>query len=134
MIFSTIFVAFAVLTMALIPWFVYLAMVTAAAFLGGAVKRVPGAWAGTMKFVFVIPAHDEEGGISATVMRCREVDYPRDQFRVVVIADNCIDQTAEVAQGRRRSARADRPGTSRQRPCLEVLARGRATRPSQPRL
>ena len=68
MIFSTIFVAFAVLTLALIPWFVYLAMVTAAAFLGGAVKRVPGAWAGTMKFVFVIPAHDEEGGIERTVM------------------------------------------------------------------
>jgi cellulose synthase/poly-beta-1,6-N-acetylglucosamine synthase-like glycosyltransferase len=98
MILWIVLVASTALTLPLIPWFAYLAWVTAAALLGGRVKRVTGAWKGTTKFVFVIPAHDEEGGIASTVMSCRDVDYPLGQFRVVVIADNCIDQTAEVAR------------------------------------
>jgi len=39
----------------------------------------------------VIPAHDEESGIAA-------VDYPRELFAVTVVADNCTDQTAGLAQ------------------------------------
>jgi len=52
----------------------------------------------TMKFAFVIPAHDEEGGIGDTVASVRSVEYPRDRFDVVVIADNCTDATAERAR------------------------------------
>jgi 1,2-diacylglycerol 3-beta-glucosyltransferase len=50
-----------------------------------------------LKFDVVIPAHNEEAGISATVGSALGVDYPRRLFRVVVVADNCSDATAERA-------------------------------------
>ena len=95
-----IFTASFVLTLALIPPFVYLAALTAAALVArsGRVKYVAGTAAGRFKFVFVIPAQDEESGISCTVSSCNDVDYPREQFRVVVVADNCADRTAERAR------------------------------------
>lgn len=51
-----------------------------------------------LRFDVVIPAHDEEEGIGATVNSVNAVDYPKDRVRVVVIADNCTDQTAERAR------------------------------------
>ena len=48
-------------------------------------------------FDIIVPAHDEEAGIAATVASLRGVDYPADRFRVLVVADNCHDRTAEVA-------------------------------------
>ena len=49
------------------------------------------------RFDVVVPAHDEEAGIAATVESLRAVDYPAGRFRVVVVADNCGDATAERA-------------------------------------
>jgi hypothetical protein len=49
------------------------------------------------RFAVVIPAHDEETGISATLDSLRALDYPRERFELVVIADNCRDRTASVA-------------------------------------
>jgi len=49
------------------------------------------------RFLFVIPAHNEEAGIAQTVRSCREQGYPAELFQVVVIADNCTDATAEIA-------------------------------------
>src|SRR5579872_3150434 len=49
------------------------------------------------RFDVVVPAHDEEAGIAATVESLRAVDYPARLFRVVVVADNCRDATAERA-------------------------------------
>ena len=46
----------------------------------------------------LVPAHDEESGIAATVQSLKQLDYPTDRFRVVVIADNCSDRTAERAR------------------------------------
>jgi 1,2-diacylglycerol 3-beta-glucosyltransferase len=54
------------------------------------------------RFAVVIPAHNEEAGIAATLQSCRDLDYPPDRFRVVVIADNCTDDTATI--GRRHGA------------------------------
>ncbi len=51
------------------------------------------------RFLIVIPAHDEESGIAATVRSCLAVDYPAELFEVLVIADNCTDATAAVARG-----------------------------------
>lgn len=48
-------------------------------------------------FDVVVPAHDEEAGIRATLASLRAVDYPRDRYRILVIADNCADATAHVA-------------------------------------
>jgi 1,2-diacylglycerol 3-beta-glucosyltransferase len=55
------------------------------------------------RFDVVIPAHDEEGGIAATVESLLAVDYPSESFRVWVVADNCSDGTA--ARAREASAR-----------------------------
>jgi GT2 family glycosyltransferase len=46
------------------------------------------------RFDVIVPAHDEEGGIAATVRSLLAVDYPADRRRVVVVADNCSDATA----------------------------------------
>ncbi len=51
-----------------------------------------------LRFTLMVPAHDEEAGISRTVASLRAVDWPAEQFRVVVIADNCTDRTAERAR------------------------------------
>jgi cellulose synthase/poly-beta-1,6-N-acetylglucosamine synthase-like glycosyltransferase len=45
----------------------------------------------------LVPAHDEEAGVAATVKALVAQDYPRDRLAVIVIADNCTDDTAAVA-------------------------------------
>jgi glycosyltransferase involved in cell wall biosynthesis len=50
------------------------------------------------RFRFVVPAHDESAGITETVVSLSAVDYPAELFEVVVIADNCSDDTAEKAR------------------------------------
>jgi cellulose synthase/poly-beta-1,6-N-acetylglucosamine synthase-like glycosyltransferase len=50
-----------------------------------------------MKFDVVVPAHNEESQIAATVENLRSVDYPPALFRVLVVADNCTDRTASTA-------------------------------------
>lgn len=49
-------------------------------------------------FAFIVPAYNEEIVIEKTLKSLLEVDYPREKFEVIVVADNCTDQTAEVAQ------------------------------------
>jgi 1,2-diacylglycerol 3-beta-glucosyltransferase len=51
-----------------------------------------------LRFAIVVPAHDEEVGIVATVHSLSAVDYPPALRRVVVVADNCGDATAERAE------------------------------------
>ncbi len=50
------------------------------------------------RFRFVVPAHNESAGIGDTVKSLLGVDYPRDAFEVVVVADNCSDDTADKAR------------------------------------
>ena len=50
------------------------------------------------RFAFIVPAHNEETGIVATVQSLKKVDYPSGRFDVFVVADNCTDKTAEVAR------------------------------------
>jgi cellulose synthase/poly-beta-1,6-N-acetylglucosamine synthase-like glycosyltransferase len=50
------------------------------------------------RFRFVVPAHNESGGIAETVRSLLAVDYPADLFDVVVVADNCQDDTAVRAR------------------------------------
>ena len=48
----------------------------------------------------VIPAHDEQDTLPATLDSCARLDYPRDLYAVTVVADNCHDATAHVARQR----------------------------------
>ena len=50
------------------------------------------------RFRFVVPAHNESSGIAATVQSLKGVDYPAALFDVLVVADNCEDDTAEQAR------------------------------------
>lgn len=52
-----------------------------------------------VRFDVVVPAHDEETGIADTVRSLLSVEYPKDRFRVIVVADNCADATASRAAG-----------------------------------
>jgi hypothetical protein len=51
-----------------------------------------------LRFDVIVPAHDEEQGIEKTVHSVLAVDWPAGLRRVVVVADNCTDRTAERAE------------------------------------
>ena len=51
-----------------------------------------------LRFDVVVPAHDEAAGITRTVASLVKLDWPADRFRVIVVADNCIDATADNAR------------------------------------
>jgi 1,2-diacylglycerol 3-beta-glucosyltransferase len=50
------------------------------------------------KFDVVVPAHDEAAGIAETVRALVAMEYPADRRRVLVVADNCRDDTARLAR------------------------------------
>jgi 1,2-diacylglycerol 3-beta-glucosyltransferase len=60
-------------------------------------QRPPSAPPFRMRFDIVVPAHDEEAQIAGTVESLLAMEYPPPLFRVLVIADNCGDRTAERA-------------------------------------
>lgn len=51
----------------------------------------------SLRFDIIIPAHNEQTGIADVVHSVLATDWPSNLFRVVVVADNCTDATAEVA-------------------------------------
>lgn len=61
-------------------------------------KGAPVPPAPTKRFDIVIPAHNEELGIARTVANLSAVDYPATLRRIVVVADNCSDATAQKAR------------------------------------
>src|SRR5882762_4767049 len=62
-------------------------------------RRVaPGSPARALFFDVIVPAHNEAAGIQHTVSNLQQLDWPPERFRVVVIADNCTDETARVAR------------------------------------
>jgi 1,2-diacylglycerol 3-beta-glucosyltransferase len=59
--------------------------------------RLPDA-RGEAHFTVIVPAHDEAETIGPTLESLLAVEYPRDRYRVLVVADNCTDDTAEVCR------------------------------------
>jgi 1,2-diacylglycerol 3-beta-glucosyltransferase len=51
-----------------------------------------------LRLTTLIPAHDEEPGIEATLAALARCEYPAERRRTIVIADNCNDRTAERAR------------------------------------
>ena len=66
----------------------------------------------TTRFVAVVPAHDERLNIAGTVESLLSADYPDLLRRVLVVADNCTDDTADRARAA----------------CAEVLVRNDASK------
>ncbi len=50
------------------------------------------------RFAIVIPAHNEAPVITPLIANLKELDYPNELYDIFVIADNCDDDTATVAQ------------------------------------
>ncbi len=50
------------------------------------------------RFVILVPAHDEERVVGATVESLMAEAYPTERRTVLVLADNCSDATAAVAR------------------------------------
>jgi len=50
-----------------------------------------------LRFDVIIPAHNEAAVIRRTLASLRRLDWPQHLYRVVVIADNCEDATAQRA-------------------------------------
>lgn len=51
------------------------------------------------KFVFVVPAHNEENVIAETLESLLHQNYDNMLFDIVVIADNCTDETVNIVKG-----------------------------------
>jgi cellulose synthase/poly-beta-1,6-N-acetylglucosamine synthase-like glycosyltransferase len=50
------------------------------------------------RFALVVPAHNEELSIARTLASLLAIDYPKELFTVIVVADNCTDATASLAR------------------------------------
>jgi cellulose synthase/poly-beta-1,6-N-acetylglucosamine synthase-like glycosyltransferase len=49
------------------------------------------------KYLLLVPAHNEETLIGRLLESIRNIDYDKDDFKVAVVVDNCIDSTADIA-------------------------------------
>ena len=50
------------------------------------------------RIAVLVPAHDEEASIARCVGSLRDQEYPGELYEVIVIADNCTDDTAAAAR------------------------------------
>ncbi|MBC8142446.1 MAG: glycosyltransferase [Armatimonadetes bacterium] len=96
-----------------LPLAANIVMATLAAYAGGSVvylntllgaatraKREPLTMPGvaTYTVTVVVPAHNEEAVLRATLHSLTKQDYPTNAYRVLVIADNCTDATAQIGR------------------------------------
>ena len=52
-----------------------------------------------MRFLVLVPAHNEEAVIADIINNLNSMDYPRELYDFYILADNCTDRTAEIARG-----------------------------------
>lgn len=50
------------------------------------------------RFLILIPAHNEENVISELLKNLKKLNYPSQLFDIMVIADNCTDNTVKLAE------------------------------------
>ena len=72
----------------------YLALMT----LRSATPKAPPPATRRVRFDVIVPAHNEVAHIGRTVASLRKLDWPKDHFRIYVVADNCTDDTALMAR------------------------------------
>lgn len=69
-----------------------------AATLLSARERPPPRSTRQLRFDVIVPAHNEAMVIARTIANLRQLDWPADRFRLIVVADNCSDATASIAR------------------------------------
>jgi cellulose synthase/poly-beta-1,6-N-acetylglucosamine synthase-like glycosyltransferase len=52
----------------------------------------------TQRFLILVPAHNEERLLPSLLANLHQLDYPATLYAIHVVADNCSDQTAELAR------------------------------------
>lgn len=104
----TVILAWAFLIVAGLPVFYILLLTLASLFPGQHEKENPR----PRRIAVLVPAHNESLLIADTVADVLQQRYPRDRFSLLVIADNCSDDTAEKAGagGARVLERSGNPG------------------------
>ena len=50
------------------------------------------------RFMAIIPAHNEAAVVANLIESLKNQNYPKNLYDIYVIADNCTDNTAEVAR------------------------------------
>ncbi len=80
----------------------YLLLLTLLSGRNRAPDEVPGGFANFLaqqvRFDILVPAHNEQALIQRTVTNLLQMDWPADSYRVLVVADNCTDNTAALAR------------------------------------
>lgn len=51
-----------------------------------------------LRFLVLVPAHNEEAVIADMIENLSNMDYPRELYDFYILADNCTDRTAEIAR------------------------------------
>jgi len=51
---------------------------------------------GKKRYTIIVPAHNEESVIDATLQSLAEISYPSELYSVIVVADNCDDKTVKI--------------------------------------
>ena len=51
-----------------------------------------------LKYLVLIPAHNEEAVIGGIIENLQKMDYPKELYDFYILADNCTDNTADVAR------------------------------------
>jgi cellulose synthase/poly-beta-1,6-N-acetylglucosamine synthase-like glycosyltransferase len=49
-------------------------------------------------FDVIVPAHDEAAGIGKTILSLQGLNWPKELYRIIVVADNCSDATASISR------------------------------------
>ena len=86
------------LTLLLIPltlMVLYLDVLSVAALLW---HREPAPTPPQSRFAVLVPAHNEEKHLPRLLQSLAGLEYPRDLYDVHVVADNCTDDTADIAR------------------------------------
>jgi 1,2-diacylglycerol 3-beta-glucosyltransferase len=86
---------FALISLFFVGISLYLVILTLSAF---TFKKMAGSDVQPLKLVVLIPAHNEALQIAATIAALRQSKYPESCYAVMVIADNCEDETAAIAR------------------------------------
>jgi hypothetical protein len=73
----------------------YLLTIALAALLGP--NRAPPSSRTNPRLVVLVPAHNESDLLGRCLESLLQQSYPRDRYRITVVADNCSDNTAEIA-------------------------------------
>jgi len=62
------------------------------------VKKPSMLWEPKKKFALVVAAHNEETVISGIIDSLKKLNYPGELYDIMIIADNCTDDTAHIAR------------------------------------